>query len=131
MGSSLSCTRRLKLPWPLELGHAYKREAGEPLEGTTTQTQSTQPKLDTLSPKIMARLTVAAGLAWVTLLMCVALGAAQRGDLLATLFPTGSLPPPVRIYCKMNPGLNMAVRNGRVVLVPDDCSDLSQVRLLS
>ena len=80
----------------------------------------------------MARLTAAAGLALAILLMCVALGAAQsRGDQLAALFPKGSVPPPVKIYCKQNPGLNIAVRDGKVVLAPHDCNDPSQKWILT
>lgn len=76
----------------------------------------------------------AAGLVWATLLMCVALGAGQllqpttiiQRQLLTALFPKGSLPPPVRIYCRQDAALNVAVRGGNVVLANADCSDMSQ-----
>ncbi|PVH37010.1 hypothetical protein PAHAL_6G218700 [Panicum hallii] len=76
----------------------------------------------------MARLTAAAGLAWATLLVCVALGAgqAQPQANLAAWFPSGSLPPPVRIYSRQNDALNVAVRRGNVVFARADCSDDSQ-----
>jgi hypothetical protein len=78
----------------------------------------------------MARLTAAAGLAWATLLVCVALGAgqAQPQANLAAWFPSGSLPPPVRIYSRQNDALNVAVRRGNVVFARADCSDDSQAR---
>ncbi|KAF8779101.1 hypothetical protein HU200_003070 [Digitaria exilis] len=56
----------------------------------------------------MARLNVAAGL---ILLMCVALGPEQsqgQAPDIANLFPGGSLPPPVKIYSKLRPSLNIA-----------------------
>ncbi|RCV31291.1 hypothetical protein SETIT_6G165000v2 [Setaria italica] len=61
----------------------------------------------------MARLaTAAAGLAWAAiLLMCAALVAGQGADVESS-FPKGSLPPPVRIYCRQDPALNVAVRGG-------------------
>lgn len=80
-----------------------------------------------LHAKTMARLaTAAAGLAWAAiLLMCAALVAGQGADVESS-FPKGSLPPPVRIYCKQNSALNVAVRGGNVVLATAVCSDMSQ-----
>ncbi|KAE8806778.1 hypothetical protein D1007_16863 [Hordeum vulgare] len=78
-------------------------------------------------------MAAAAGLVWVTLLMCVALGAGQldrasiQEALVAAFFPEGSLPPPVRIYCREDAALNVGIDgNNNVVLVNADCSDLSQ-----
>jgi hypothetical protein len=86
----------------------------------------------------MAKVTGAAAssMVLVVLLMSVALGAAQPqpqgilAQLFAAWFPQGSLPPPVRIYCRQDAALNVAVRDGRVVLANANCSDLSQARLL-
>ncbi|KAM3192994.1 hypothetical protein ACQJBY_069893 [Aegilops geniculata] len=77
-------------------------------------------------------MAVAAGLVWATLLMCVALGAGQlqdtsiRDTCLAKLFPKGSLPSPVRIYCRKDAALNVAIVGGNVVLANAKCNDLLQ-----
>ncbi|KAM3192993.1 hypothetical protein ACQJBY_069892 [Aegilops geniculata] len=77
-------------------------------------------------------MAAAAGLVWATLLMCVALGAAQteltsfQRLLLANFFPQGSLPSPVRIYCREDAALNVAIVGGKVVLANAKCSDWSQ-----
>uniref|UniRef100_A0A453SPJ1 Ricin B lectin domain-containing protein n=4 Tax=Aegilops tauschii subsp. strangulata TaxID=200361 RepID=A0A453SPJ1_AEGTS len=81
------------------------------------------------APTVMA---AAAGLVWATLLMCVALGAAQteltsfQRLLLANFFPQGSVPSPVRIYCRQDAALNVAIVGGKVVLANAKCSDWSQ-----
>ncbi|KAG2579098.1 hypothetical protein PVAP13_6NG236103 [Panicum virgatum] len=77
----------------------------------------------------MPRLTTAAaGLSWAILLVCVTLvvGQAQPQANLAAWFPSGSLPPPVRIYSRQNDALNVAVRDGNVVFARAACSDDSQ-----
>lgn len=44
------------------------------------------------------------------------------------IFPLGYVqPPPVRIYSRQNTGLNMAVRDGKVVLVTATSGDAKQV----
>nr|TKW27933.1 hypothetical protein SEVIR_3G290250v2 [Setaria viridis] len=67
----------------------------------------------------MARFAAATVLVCAALLLCVeqSAGRLASADPLSTLFPANSLPPPVRIYCKQNTALNVAVRDdGKVVL---------------
>ena len=83
------------------------------------------------TPAIMPRLTTAAaGLSWAILLVCVTLvvGQAQPQANLAAWFPSGSLPPPVRIYSRQNDALNVAIRDGNVVFARAAFSDDSQAR---
>ncbi|KAM3213290.1 hypothetical protein ACQJBY_065971 [Aegilops geniculata] len=73
-------------------------------------------------------MAAAAGLVWATLLMCVALGAGQvelPPTIASLLFPAGSQPEPVRLYCREDAALNVAVRewDNKVVLAIGDCKD--------
>ncbi|KAL6877194.1 hypothetical protein ACP4OV_012865 [Aristida adscensionis] len=78
----------------------------------------------------MARLVIVAGLIWTAMLMFTVLAAGQEltmAQMVMTWFPKGSRAPPVRIFCKQNTALSVAIRNNAVVLATTDSSDTSQL----
>ncbi|KAL6877195.1 hypothetical protein ACP4OV_012866 [Aristida adscensionis] len=78
----------------------------------------------------MGRLIVVADLVWAAILMLIMPAAGESltmAQMAMTWFPRRSQPGLVRIYCKQNTALNVAIRDNSVVLATANSSDTSQL----